>query len=50
MHINTLCSNTLWVSSIGPREHLEEHAIPVVRDIAGVGSNMVSVSDLPIRM
>ena len=28
------------LSGIGPKEHLESHGIPVVRDTPGVGQNL----------
>ncbi|TFK53948.1 alcohol oxidase [Heliocybe sulcata] len=38
----------LMLSGLGPRAHLQEHGIALVRDMPGVGSNLKDHFDLPI--
>jgi choline dehydrogenase len=38
----------LLLSGIGPRAHLQQHNIPVVSDLPGVGSNLQDNPELPI--
>lgn len=39
----------LKLSGVGPRQELEEHGIPVVKDLPGVGENLQDHPDIMIR-